>query len=97
MPFAPRITNQLVSALKNDAAIAIDCNGKLQPLAAIYRSEKLRSAIATYECVENQSVKSLIAKLVIDEVPVVETECLMDIDTQEDLLNAVDLASRLAP
>ena len=97
MPFAPRITSQLVSALKNDAAIAIDCDGKLQPLAAIYRSSKLRSALASYESVENQSVKSLIAKLVIDEVPVVETEYLMDIDTQEDLLKAVDLASRLAP
>ena len=97
MPFAPRITSQLVSALKNDAAVAIDCDGKLQPLAAIYRSSKLRSALASYESVENQSVKSLIAKLVIDEVPVVETEYLMDIDTQEDLLKAVDLASRLAP
>ena len=97
MPFAPRITSQLVSALKNDAVVAIDCDGKLQPLAAIYRSSKLRSALASYESVENQSVKSLIAKLVIDEVPVVETEYLMDIDTQEDLLKAVDLASRLAP
>ena len=97
MPFAPRITNQLVSALKNDAAIAIDCDGKLQPLAAIYRCEKLRSALATYESVENQSVKSLIAKLVVDEVPLVETEYLLDVDTHEDLLRAVDLASRLAP
>ena len=97
MPFAPRIANQLVSALKNDAAIAIDCDGKLQPLAAIYRSEKLRSALATYESVENQSVKSLIAKLVVDEVPLVETEYLMDIDTHEDLVRAVDLASRLTP
>ena len=36
-------------------------------------------------------------EVALDEVPVVETECLMDIDTQEDLLKAVDLASRLAP
>ena len=97
MPFAPRITAQLVSALKNDAAIAMDCDGKLQPLAGVYRSEKLRSALETYESVENQSVKSLIAKLVVDEVPLVETEYLMDIDTKEDLLKAIDLASRLAP
>jgi molybdopterin-guanine dinucleotide biosynthesis protein A len=97
MPFAPRITNQLASALKSDAAIAIDCDGKLQPLAGVYRSEKLKAALATYESVENQSVRSLLSKLVIDEVPVVETELLMDIDTQEDLLKAVDLASRLAP
>ena len=96
MPFAPRITSQLVSALKNDAAVAIDCDGKLQPLAAIYRSSKLRSALASYESVENQSVKSLLSKLVIDEVPLVETELLMDIDTQSDLLKAIDLASRLA-
>lgn len=95
MPFAPRVTEQLVAALKNDAAIAIDCDGNLQPLAAVYRSAPLRSALATYESVENQSVKSLISKLVIDEVPLVETEYLMDIDTQADLLRAIDLASRL--
>lgn len=95
MPFAPRFTEQLVKALKNDAAIAIDREGKLQPLAAIYRSDKLRAALATYESVQNQSVKSLLEKLVIDQVPVVETEFLMDIDTQEDLLKAIDLASRL--
>jgi molybdopterin-guanine dinucleotide biosynthesis protein A len=97
MPFAPRITNQLINALKNDAAIAIDCDGKMQPLAGVYRSDKLKGALSTYQSVENQSVKSLIAKLVIDQVPVIETELLMDIDTQEDLLKAVDLASRLAP
>ena len=96
MPFAPRVTGQLVSALKNDAAIAIDCDGKLQPLAAVYRSDKLQSALASYESVENQSVNSLLSKLVIDEVPLVDTELLMDIDTQADLLKAIDLASRLA-
>jgi molybdopterin-guanine dinucleotide biosynthesis protein A len=97
MPFAPKLLGALKENLIHDAALPLDCDGFAQPLAAIYRTEKLRSAISKFESVENQSVKSLIAKMVIDQVPVIETELLMDIDTQEDLLKAVDLASRLAP
>lgn len=95
MPFAPRVLNQLESALLNDAAMPIDCDGYAQPLAAIYRTEKLRSALKSLGSLENKSVKELIAKLNVDQVPLVETELLLDIDTKEDLLRAIDLASRL--
>jgi len=96
MPFAPRILKHLSEALINDAALPIDCDGYAQPLAAIYRTSALKKAIDSFDSLENRSVKELIAKLNIDRVPLVETEFLLDIDTQADLVKAIDLASRLA-
>ena len=96
MPFAPRVLNQLVSAIAHDAAMPIDCDGYAQPLAALYRTEKLRSALSSLGTLENKSVRELISKLDVDRVSLVETELLLDIDTREDLLRAIDLASRMA-
>ena len=96
MPFASKILNLLKENLISDAALPVDGDGFAQPLAAIYRTDKLRSAISKFENIENKSVRELISHLSIDRVPLVETELLMDIDTQEDLLKAIDLASRLA-
>ena len=97
MPFAPRVLPQLLKSLINDAAIPIDSDGYLQPLAGVYRTEKLRTALDTLGDLENRSVKELISKLNIDHVSLDETEFLLDIDTKEDLAKAIDLASRLAP
>jgi molybdopterin-guanine dinucleotide biosynthesis protein A len=97
MPFAPRVIPQLLQALINDAALPIDCEGFAQPLAGIYRTEPLQNALNSLDNLENQSMKMLVGKLKVDLVPLVETELLMDIDTQEDLVKAIDLASRLAP
>ena len=44
MPFAPRVLPQLLKSLINDAALPIDSEGYLQPLAGVYRTEKLRTA-----------------------------------------------------
>jgi molybdopterin-guanine dinucleotide biosynthesis protein A len=96
MPFAPRILPQLLNSLINDAALPMDCEGYAQPLAGVYRTEKLRSALERLGDLENKPVKELISKLNIDRVPLVETEYLLDIDTKEDLAKAIDLASRLA-
>lgn len=96
MPFAPSILSQLESALVNDAAIPVDGDGYLQPLAALYRTDKLRNALKTLGSIENRSVKELISKLNIDRVSLMNTELLLDIDTQEDLLKAIALSSRLA-
>ena len=96
MPFAPRVQPQLLKSLINDAALPLDCDGYLQPLAGVYRTEKLRAALESLGNLENRSVKELISKLNIDRVPLVETEFLLDIDTKEDLAKAIDLASRLA-
>ena len=96
MPFSPKLLPQLKSALIHDAALPLDSYGFIQPLAGLYRSDKLRNALKSLGTPDNKSVKELIAKLQIDQVPLVETELLLDIDTESDLLRAIDLASRLA-
>ena len=96
MPFAPRVLPQLLKSLINDAALPIDSDGYLQPLAGVYRTKQLRTALVSLGDLENRSVKELISKLNIDRVPLAETEFLLDIDTKEDLAKAIDLASRLA-
>ena len=95
MPFAPRVLPELQHALVNDAAITKDRAGYLQPLAALYRTSKLKQALSSFETLENISIKALIEKLNIDIVEVKNNDLLLDIDTPADLLKAIDLASRL--
>lgn len=95
MPFAPKLLPQLEANLKDDAAIPVDKEGHLQPLAGLYRRVALANALASYESLVDQSMKSLLAKLKINEVPLAETELLIDIDTNEALLEAIALQSRL--
>jgi molybdopterin-guanine dinucleotide biosynthesis protein A len=96
MPFAPKILEKLEQSLVDDAALPVDSEGFVQPLAALYKSNQLRSALCSLGALENRSLKELVAILKINQVPLVETELLLDIDTQADLFKAIDLASRLA-
>jgi molybdopterin-guanine dinucleotide biosynthesis protein A len=96
MPFAPKILEKLEQSLVDDAALPVDSEGVVQPLAALYKSDKLISALNALGNLENRSLKELVAHLRINQVPLAETEFLLDIDTQEDLSKAIDLASRLA-
>ena len=95
MPFAPKLIPKLMSNLHGDAALPIDAEGVVQPLAGIYRRKALLSALSTFDSLINQSMKTLISKLEIDEVPLAETELLIDIDTKEALSQAIALQSRL--
>jgi molybdopterin-guanine dinucleotide biosynthesis protein A len=97
MPFAPKVLPELERALKNDAALPIDSSGYLQPLAGLYKTSKLKEALANFETLENQSIRELINKLNVDSVEITEGDLLIDIDTEAELLKAIDLASRLAP
>lgn len=96
MPFAPRLIRELEVALVNDAALPLDRDGFAQPLAALYRSAALRRALSEFELLQNQSMKSLVAKLQVDLVKVSNPDLLKDIDTESDLAEAIDLASRLS-
>lgn len=95
MPFAPLLLPKLMASLQSDAALPLDVEGIMQPLAGLYRRSALHQALASYENLENQSMKSLTSKLKVDEVPLVETELLIDIDTPEALSQAIALQSRL--
>ena len=95
MPFAPKLLPKLIENLKDDAALPLDDEGEVQPLAGIYKSSALKAALSTYENLANQSVRSLIEKLRINPVPLVETGFLIDIDTKEALTEAIAIKSRL--
>ena len=96
MPFAPRILPELQAALINEAALPIDETGRLQPLAAIYRTSALASALSELAQIENASMHSLLIHLQIDEVKVKSPELLIDIDTEADLVRAIELQGRLS-
>ena len=95
MPFAPRILPELKAALINDAALPLDETGRLQPLAAIYRTNSLKQALTALKQKENASMQSLLTHLKIDAVVVNSPELLIDIDTEADLVRATELQGRL--
>lgn len=96
MPFAPKVLPELRAGLINDAALPLDETGRLQPLAAIYRTNSLKQALKALKQNENASMQSLISHLKIDEVKVQSPELLIDIDTQADLVRATELQGRLS-
>lgn len=95
MPFAPRILPELNAGLINDAALPLDETGRLQPLAAIYRTSALVKALSELTQIANASMQSLLAYLNLDEVRVQSPELLIDIDTEADLVRATELQGRL--
>ena len=96
MPFAPRLIDKLVGAIVSDAALPVDADGVVQPLAGVYKTESLRRVLMQFKTLADQSVKSLISKMEIDLVSNVDTELLLDIDTEADLMQVSKLQSRLA-
>ena len=96
MPFAPRFLPELKAALINDAALPLDETGRLQPLAAIYRTNSLKQALTALKQKENASMQSLLTHLKIDAVVVNSPELLIDIDTEADLVRATELRGRLS-
>ena len=96
MPFAPKILDQLKISLINDAALPVDDEGIMQPLAGLYKSDALRNALKILLPVAGKSMKQLIALLNVSRVPLNETDWLIDIDTQADLMRAIELQSRLS-
>ena len=95
MPFATRIISELSKGLINDAALPLDREGIAQPLSGIYRVESLKKALSDLGSSKGTSMKSLINKLVIDEVEISDPRFLIDIDTPLDLVEAIDFHSKL--
>lgn len=90
MPLVVQVTaalnRTLAQGLDSDGLIAVDGGGHLQPLAAIYRTDRLSSAVAERKrlgSLEGLAMFRLIADLSLTmvEVPLGSTD---DIDTWED-------------
>lgn len=88
LPFANRaVVSRLVSSIgSHDGAALVDPSGTLQPLAAAYRPDALRRAVARLRSVEHASMNSLIAGLSL--VRVRETMAWRDCDTWDDVVAA---------
>lgn len=92
MPFAAELIAEMVAGLdalgvEFDAVIPVDLEGRQQPLAAVYRTERLRAAIATLPDPNGASVRAAIASLDVMtmHLGVDRSEAVFDIDTPEDL------------
>jgi molybdopterin-guanine dinucleotide biosynthesis protein A len=72
-----------------DGWVAVDGEGRRQPLLALYREDALRAAVASLEGgVQGASLRQLLALLpTVAEVPL-PTELCADVDTPEDAARA---------
>lgn len=96
MPFAPLVLPTLRACLKKDAVLPIDAEGIPQRLAALYRTEPLRRAIACLPSAHNQSVRSVIDTLASDSIQIEDADLLIDIDTPDLVFKAIEIQSRLS-
>lgn len=91
MPWAAAVLPHLIDALLADpgadAAVAVDDNGRRQPLCAAWRTSALMSAVERCGDLTGRPVRDLMDGAVIVDIPVRGAD-LEDIDTPEDLARA---------
>ncbi|MFS0731594.1 NTP transferase domain-containing protein [Curtobacterium sp. 1P10AnD] len=71
------------SSTAADGWVAVDDDGRRQPLLAVYRSAALRRAVSALGEVDGASLRRLTAPLDLVEVPVPSALCA-DVDTPDD-------------
>lgn len=88
LPFleASHVAALSASVQGHDGAIVIDAEGRIQPLAGVYRTSALRAAVARLGEVSGASVHSLTRSL--DLARVEEDRAAIDCDTPEDVAGA---------
>jgi CTP:molybdopterin cytidylyltransferase MocA len=91
-PFAGEAVPLLLDALDDglDGAIAVDPQGRDQPLLAVYRVAPLRAALPASPA--DTSLRELVGRLRLARVPV-GPRAALDLDTPEDLATAERLLS----
>ena len=98
MPFAVRVINNLMNFLDSagDGVIPRDGEGVDQTLCAIYRTAPLRQALAKIGTPEGRSMRSLIALLDLKrvELPISLESSLLDIDTPDQIHQAIEIMRR---
>lgn len=97
MPDAVPVLLSLIGldAQGSDAVVAIDAEGRLQPLCAVLACEAVREALAASPSVDGLSLRELFARMSVRGVPMGEGDAVLlaDIDSPADLDRARDARS----
>lgn len=84
---APALERLLQTRFADDGLVAVDSSGRRQPLLALYRTARLRSAVAALQEERGElagaSLRRLLAPLTLTEVVVPDDLCT-DVDTAAD-------------
>lgn len=78
-----RLVHALVATPDAEAALFVDAENHLQPLAAVYRTIALRTALWDLEPLDGKPMRALVRQLSIAEVP--DHGASVDVDTPEQL------------
>jgi molybdopterin-guanine dinucleotide biosynthesis protein A len=81
-----RLLRTLQADPTTDAAQFVDADGRAQPLAAVYRTQSLRRALATVGPVHGTAVKLVMQRLAVASVP--DLGAAQDCDTPDQLAAA---------
>jgi molybdopterin-guanine dinucleotide biosynthesis protein A len=85
-----RLVDVLVATPDAEAALFVDATGHLQPLAAVYRTIALVTALRDLQPLTDQPMRALLQMLTIQEVP--DQGASVDCDTPEDFAALKDRA-----
>ncbi|WP_143340518.1 molybdenum cofactor guanylyltransferase [Demequina sp. NBRC 110057] len=83
MPYAAEAVPSLLASASGDGTWAVDTDGRVQPLLAVYRRAALAAALAGLDSMVDVSMRRLTAGLSMTAVPVVRAAT--DADTWEDV------------
>jgi len=99
MPFASARVLNLLNFVRehDDAVMYVDAEGFKQPLAALYRSQSVKRALADMGEVHGKSMQELVSHLMVHEIEMSHeiAQALMDIDTAADLEQAIAFAAQV--
>lgn len=84
MPRAGRLAAVLADACTDDGVLAVDAEGRRQPLCAAYRVDAMRQAIGEAPAA-NRAMRDVVARLSVCELRLEAAELVTDIDTVDDL------------
>lgn len=99
LPFIGPALAQLqrcVTAGSSDVGVLVDISGRVNYLAAVWRTSALRAAVAALPAAANAPVRALYDGAAIEHVPDFDA-CSADVDTAADLQSAAERIRRRSP
>lgn len=89
MPWVvPQARSLLAHQSDDDVLVAVDADGRRQPMCSIWRTVRARAAIEELPAVQGASLHALLDRLAVCDAPIGDAAGLLDIDTPDDLAAA---------